>query len=287
MNIAGIITFNPDIERLTFNLNEISKQVNEVIIIDNASKNVSQIEKLIKNYSKIKIMKNEKNEGVAKALNQIVKYAYENKYKWVLTLDQDSVVKKGLIKEYEKYINVKKVAIMNCKIQDRNFEIAKQEEETQKYIEKKSVITSGSYINVDACYEVGGFDEKMFIDRVDTDMCYMLCNKGYKIIEVNYEGLLHEVGNKTKIKRILGQDVVVFNHIPFRSYYIIRNGLYFFRKHYQQIENKHKFYFSIYRRIAVFIFCEDYKIKKLFVSIKALIVGHFMRVNKKKYLVKE
>ena len=285
MNIAGIVLFNPEIERLNENIKEVSKQVDEIILVDNNSKNICQIEELIKLYSKVNIIKNTTNYGIAKALNQIVKYAFEGKYEWVLTLDQDSVVKDGLVNKYNEYIGIPNVAIMNCNIEDRNFVEPIERKKTGEYIEVKNVITSGSYLNVKACYDVGGFDEKMFIDRVDTDMCYMLTNKGYKIIEINYKGLLHEVGNKTKVKKILGKDVVIFNHAPFRSYYIIRNGVYFFRKHYNQIENSKKFYFSIYRRIGVFVFYEDKKIEKLILSIKAIIVGHFMKIeDKKRYL---
>ena len=44
---AGIVTYNPEIERLQENLKAASKQVDFVLIYDNASKNIDEIEKVI------------------------------------------------------------------------------------------------------------------------------------------------------------------------------------------------------------------------------------------------
>lgn len=89
--IAGIVLYNPDLGRLKENIESICKQVDKVILIDNGSDNIREIEDLIKEYLNCILLKNGENMGIAYALNQILKYAYENDVKWFLTLDQDSV----------------------------------------------------------------------------------------------------------------------------------------------------------------------------------------------------
>ena len=48
MYCAGIVTYNPDITRLVENINAIYNQVDNVIIVDNNSKNIAEIEQTIK-----------------------------------------------------------------------------------------------------------------------------------------------------------------------------------------------------------------------------------------------
>ena len=76
--IAGIVLYNPDLGRLKENIESICKQVDKVILIDNGSDNIREIEDLIKEYLNCILLKNGENMGIAYALNQILKYAYEN-----------------------------------------------------------------------------------------------------------------------------------------------------------------------------------------------------------------
>ena len=45
--IAGIVTYNPDINRLCKNLDAIKNQVSCIVIVDNASINIEEIKNLI------------------------------------------------------------------------------------------------------------------------------------------------------------------------------------------------------------------------------------------------
>lgn len=279
MIIAGIVLFNPNITRLKENIEAIIGQVDKVIFINNASINYDDIISCINNFDHCSLINNDQNLGIAKALNQIVDYANDYDCEWVLTLDQDSICKSNLINYYNKYTNIDSVAMISCVIKDRNFSLEESQVFNGDFDYIKTCITSGSFLNVKKCIEIGGFDNVMFIDRVDTDMCYRLREHGYKIIKVNYTGLLHEIGYKTRTKQILGKEVVIFNHSAFRSYYIIRNTIYFVRKHKKYI-NVRKTYFSAYRRILIFMFCEDDKWKKFKASIKGLIDGHIMKISK-------
>lgn len=227
--LAGIILYNPDLGRLTENFESIASQTDGVVFIDNASGNIEQVEALFGN--RAAIVKNDRNLGVAAALNQMFDYAVRHGFDAVITLDQDSVAMPGLIEKYRESADAADVGLITCKIIDRNFGHDRLDDKQKQWIEEQEfVITSGSFCSVAAYRQTDGFDEQMFIDSVDFDYCIQLRKKGFKIYRINFEGLLHEVGHGKMVK-ILWRDFPLFNHPPFRNYYMARNDIYLTRKH--------------------------------------------------------
>lgn len=274
--IAGIVLYNPDFERLHENIINIIEQVDKLILIDNNSNNIREIEESISCYKNITLIRNSKNLGIASALNQIIRYAKENSCDWALTLDQDSVCQEGLIEEYKKYLNVKTIGMMTCLIGDRNrLDSERSNEDAYEYVER--CITSGSLTNVEACLEVGAFDEAMFIDYVDYDMCALLRERGYKILKVNFYGLLHELGNIVN-KKLFSKEVVVYNHAPFRVYYYARNLIYYMRKHRKVINHKIEYKILAYKIITIVLY-EKQKFKKIYNMVRGMCDGLKMEVN--------
>ena len=72
---AGIVTFNPEISRLSENIDAIRNQVDAIFIVDNNSNNINIIKKIISKDSGIKLICNNQNRGIATALNQLMKAA--------------------------------------------------------------------------------------------------------------------------------------------------------------------------------------------------------------------
>lgn len=278
---AGIVLYNPSIERLKENLDSITAQADTVVLVDNGSSNTEKIKMLAEAYRNVEIIYNHANLGIAKALNQIVVFAEQKGAEWVLTLDQDSVCGKNLIDEYNRFTALQNVASMTCEIKDRNFQYANEPDSSESYIFVKSCISSGNYIKISVWKAINGFDETFFIDKVDTDYCFRLINKGYKIIKIPYQGLLHEVGTHTKRYKVLGKKFTVFNHSPFRCYYIIRNQIYFARKHEEILGKKSA---KMYRRTAwtrvfIYVFFEKDKINKLKSWYRGIKDGYKMKLE--------
>ena len=279
--IAGIVIYNPDIERLEQNIKSVAPQVDKVVLQNNGVSSAKDFAQLIGQYSNVEVIGEGKNIGIAAALNRLAEYADKLGAKWLLTLDQDSVCEDKLISIYEKYVNEENLGLITCTITDRNFQYDKEEEDFQtRYID--NCITSGSYIRLSAWKEIGGFDDKMFIDHVDTDYCYRLSLSGWKIIQTSYKGLLHEVGSNTKRKHLLGKEFVVFNHSPFRCYYIVRNQIYFARKHRNTL-GLHKalrIQRTAWTRWLVYLLYEDNKQKKIMAWAKGIRDGYRMSIPK-------
>ena len=98
---ALIITYNPDLIVLKKNFEAIKDQVDEIAIVDNGSNNINKILNITN--KEAKIIKNDKNMGIAFALNQGMEFFKKNGYSWVITLDQDSILSKDSVKKMMKY----------------------------------------------------------------------------------------------------------------------------------------------------------------------------------------
>ena len=219
---TGIVLFNPDIKRLKENIDAVIVQCTHVYLVDNGSKNISEVLEMLNgfNSSQFSVILNLENQGIAKALNQLTIAAQKDGYEWILTLDQDSVSPSNIIDEFENYTAYQNVGMLCPVIYDRN----KGEEIKAKEgcTEIDECITSGSLLNIEAWNNIGGFDENMFIDGVDFDICYRLRQSGYKILCIQSVILLHELG-RIEYHRFLFWRVLVKNHSAFRKYYIARN----------------------------------------------------------------
>ena len=90
---AGIVLFNPEMSRLEENISSIIKQSEIIYLVDNGSDNIDSINDFVNQLDEYKIVlqRNKNNEGIAKALNQLCSMAIGDDFKWILTLDQDSV----------------------------------------------------------------------------------------------------------------------------------------------------------------------------------------------------
>lgn len=231
---VGIVLFNPDINRLKENISAVIVQCVHIYLVDNGSNNIDEVKGLLNQYnqSKISILCNMENQGIAKALNQLTTAAQKEGFDWILTLDQDSVAPSNIVEEFEKYTNNLNAGMLCPVICDRNKGVVIEAKDGYKEIDE--CITSGSLLNITAWREIGGFDESMFIDGVDFDICYRLRKNGYKILCIQSVVLLHELG-RIEYHRFLFWKVLVKNHSAFRKFYIARNTVYLARKEHTNI----------------------------------------------------
>ena len=271
---AGIVLYNPDINRLKDNINSIIEQVDCIYMQDNGSSNIALIEELMKNYTSTILLKNGINRGIAWALNRLCERSLVDGYQWIITLDQDSVCPSNMVNEFTLFLQN---ADMICpKIVDRNYGLLDGGDVITEYI--KECITSGCLLNLQAWKKVDGFDEAMFIDGVDFEFCYRMHRDGFKIMRVNSVVLYHEIGNIT-IRRFLGMKVVVKNHSVFRKYYIAKNIIYMARKRKSGLLLI-KGVLQEIKLLGIVILYEEDKLKKIERICKGIIDGMVTQLNK-------
>ena len=273
----AIVLYNPkDIDRLNECINSAKQICNYIYIYDNSDN--------IINYSfgsNIKYYSNNKNNGLAYALNYLVECAKNDGFEWVITLDQDSVLPSGIIDEYKKVIeNTEKLGIVCPQVVDAR----------RKYIEIKKepilenvdfCITSGSCISVKVWEKIGKFDEWLFIDLIDNDFCKRLIVSGYKILKLNNFVLNQQYGEIIEKSQFARDFWIRLSKIlhnvniaklsykktvnPIRVYYTCRNIIYVNKK------------LALYGRVGY----ENYNCKGYFGFIFCFIIPSIIRSNNK------
>lgn len=234
-----IVTYKPDIVVLEELLTRIKPQVDHIVIVDNSS--VAPITKdvffLVESFG-AEIIQNQRNLGLAAALNQGIQWCLERKADHILLMDQDSLPNSDMVENLHKSLvqatnNGLKVAAVGPKYSDvkglrsspfvrlRNWRISRVDVNGPELIEVDHLITSGSLLPVEVIDSVGGMEESLFIDYVDTEWCLRAKGLGYHIFGVPNAKMLHNLGDKYEI--FWGKELVI--HSPLRYYYIIRNGL--------------------------------------------------------------
>lgn len=284
MIAAGIVLYNPQLERLLDNVTAITPQVDLLVLVDNGSSSILDTKKALNDSSfKYVLIENKENKGIAYALNQLMEYGKNAGAEWVLTLDQDSVCPPNLIDSLVRYQNLENVGIICPVIHDRSFGVLPLKV-ISALKDLDVCITSASLTNVGAWYQVGGFDNTMFIDGVDTDFCLTLREHGYRIVQCNDIELLHEIGHSSKIVTLFGHRQVVFNHSAFRYYCMCRNIIYNNRKHPGFRPSPIRGLLTIGYRWLLTVLFEKNKMKKTKSIVKGTIEGFCVPINHQRLL---
>lgn len=268
---AGIVLYNPELVRLKENIEHIIVQTDKVFLFDNGSSNIEKIEQLVGTIpGKIELLRENENKGIAAALNGLCRYAEQNEYLYIITLDHDSVCPVGLIETLMGDLS-SDTAVVAPNVIYRNNESYAEHKKTVEDVEW--VITSASLISLKVWKTIGGFDEKLFIDGVDRDFCLRAVRSGYRVLKDYRAELMHELGD-LRCRKILGRTIYVTNHSPFRKYYMIRNVIYLDKK----FGEKRRFS-TIAKNICKVLFFEGDKLKKMKAIMKGIHDGRIMKLR--------
>lgn len=240
---AIIVSYNPDIKRLLNNCHLLRNQGFTVIIVDNGSD--IDLKQYIHDMELIQLGE---NKGIATALNAGMQEAKEIGALWVLSLDQDTEVAANLLEEYKKYIDLQDAGALSPRIIRRG---EKEKDYSDSIEEIERCPTSGFFIRTDLWEEAGRYDDWMFIDYVDYDICKRLKNRGWKIYRINSTFIIQELGKLEvnpffdtlgKVLHIqkLRNFAKVYNHSPLRNYYFVRNALYYIYKYKESIDLRYE-----------------------------------------------
>lgn len=224
IKIAGIVTLYHPTDEDIKNIETYIEDIDKLYIIDNTEGEDNK--KRIPKNKKIEYIFNNENVGVAKALNMGAEFAMKEGYPYLLTMDQDTTFKKGVmdkLKDVIRTTDMKDIAIVtpwhHTKLLDK-----KPKEE---FDDPHDVMTSGNILNLDIYQKIGGFKDFLFVDGIDIEYCLNVHKSGYKILRVNSVEIDHNLGD-IFYKKVRGRLFLCTNHAAFRRYYIMRNYHYIF-----------------------------------------------------------
>jgi rhamnosyltransferase len=228
---AIFVTYNPD-ANIVENVSSVLAQASEVVIVDNASNiDAQEILRDISKDKRVTLILNDRNRGIAYALNQGVKYAIAHEYQWLLTFDQDSLAPSDyletLLSTYYSTDNQDSIAIVAPTYTTRTGTVSfshtsSKNSDNQTYSEVETTMTSGNLVATKVFDKVGFFNEDFFIDFVDHEYCLRLAKSGFRVIESHQALLRHELGSLTE-HSLLSLRIVTTNHSSIRRYYKYRN----------------------------------------------------------------
>lgn len=237
---AVIISYNPNVKNLENLIKSLLAQKVSVILVDNASTPF-----LLNNSLVVEKITLSSNSGIAKAQNIGIRAAMLNNAEYIIFFDQDSSIENNFIKNiHDDYLFLKNkginVGAIGPRFIDERFNFYYKALDMQKNGLRKKIdvsnikepihaavlISSGSFVEVEALNKIGLMRENYFIDYVDTEWCIRAESLGFE----NY------ISSKAVMKHAIGDDVLQFKyfnvpvHSPFRRYYRVRNAYYLFRE---------------------------------------------------------
>jgi len=224
---AVVVTYFPDVE-FNARLQLLLPQVAKVVVIDNTPEEsaAARLKKTFQEMPKVLLIENRINAGISIALNQGLEYASKEGYEWILTLDQDTQCHPDMVDtllKVSKACKPEPMVVGGNYLDPQNNRTKVRTGEDGDFLEQKTVITSGSLVDVRLAKAIGGFREDYFIDQVDHEFCLRARAHGYKVVISCKPVMTHSVGRSGGVRLpFLG---VLPNHPPLRKYYIARNSV--------------------------------------------------------------
>lgn len=250
-----IVLFNPN-EKEMANVRHLSDVFNGVIV-DNSTVPSFQGDAI--GLMKYKPLMH--NYGIAKAQNEGVEVIRQNaNYKYIVFFDQDSefpdTYPQSIVDEYIRInkLHRDQLSCLGPIIVDKgDGEVYKSAfhkvpEAQSGFVCKSEIISSGSCFAIQRFDEIGLFDQRLFIDFVDTEWCFRSEGLGYVCGQTTNLKLEHKVGNR---KYHIGKHIILLS-APFRYYYQYRNYLLLLFRGY--VPKSFKFYRGVKHLLRWFYF---------------------------------
>jgi rhamnosyltransferase len=282
---AGVVvTFHPDSE-FEHRLRAIAQETPLVVVIDN-SENVAVQERLAVICVSLgaEFIPNPSNLGMAAALNHAFARMADRGFRFCIAFDQDSVPAPGFAAALHAVrLNFSEAAVVGANWQDeatpgssashlrphpRCPVLFSRIRPLENLGEVTCVITSGSLFELEIWRTLGGFDEALFLDLVDTDYCLRARNAGHPVSVAARASLSHRRGEKRPVI-MLGRTWWPAFMPPLRLRYLFRNRLRLIPRHAMHAPHWVVFEMTYALKIGMeILFLEDRKGAKLWACLR-------------------
>lgn len=277
-----VVTYHPD-ARMIDNLPIIVAECGRVIVVDNGS--LESERNRIAAVPGVELIALGQNLGIAAALNIGMRRAIIEGRRWIVTFDQDSTPRSGMIAALRvaARLHPQAAVIVPCILESERhgpYRWVRRHSRTRWLFERVScegtdlcgvtmAVSSGSMIETETWQRIGGFEDRLFIDYVDVDFCLNILRSGREIVVAAGARLDHRLGARQK-GLFLGHEFWPTHHAAFRHYYIARNRVRIWRRHAAAVPHWAVFdmCFATYNAFRV-VALEPEKLNKL----KAMMLG--------------
>jgi L-rhamnosyltransferase len=249
---AVVVTYRPDNARLAQVLSTLRGAVETIVVVDNDSRDLDEA-RLRAACPSVLLKRLDANRGIAAAQNEGIALARERKSRYVLFLDQDSLPNPAMVANLRDALEQlqaigQQVACVGPRVRLPGTQTLSGFSrlgwlglrpvpcpDESAAVECDFLLSSGSLVPLDVIDKVGGMEEALFIDQVDTEWCLRARAMGYRVYGACGAIMEHRLGEEHS--RIwLGRWRYLPRHRPFRYYYIFRNSLLLFRRPYASLK---------------------------------------------------
>ncbi len=239
--VAVVPTYRPESAALQVLVASLQTQGAAVVVADDASP--CTVDRVLDELSEqgVSVVRHEVNAGIARSLNAGLRIARVDGARWLLTVDQDSMLPGDYLARIMAAAETA-VAVLGPhavgavgagSIDDASGRLRYPVRWVDDLPLTDEVIQTGTLWSVDALLRIGGFDEQLAIDAVDAAACLRLREHGRAVALAPEVSLQHALGAGRQV-RILGRDVLVSGHSPERRTRIVRNRLRLFPAEFRQ-----------------------------------------------------
>ena len=254
MQLATVtVTFNPSLSELKAQLNALP-QASVKVIVDNASNPElwSEIQELSSQFQNVHLVRSEENLGLAAAINRGVDWldTLTPPPEFVLLLDQDSEPLPGsiqaLIATFKQLHEAGlKVGCVGPMLADPDTGLTHGFHQSTPWRWTRAYPAMGSSVPIPCANlngsgtltplflfkHLGGLDEKLFIDHVDTEWSFRVMAHGYGLWGVPSAVFKHSMGQASMRFWLFGWRVWPIRS-PQRHYYLFRNSTILMKRSY-------------------------------------------------------
>ena len=231
-----IVLYWPDDDTIDFMSNLAKKGLCIVAVVNGILPLVSA---KLNSANIFKIIENDQNVGLSRALNQGCQFAFNDGASHVFLLDQDSRPEMSLPQDLladwrvaeEMGMSVGVIAPILIDIKSFGYKSGHQKTDIDPSIvtDAETLATSGSLISKDAFLAVGPMYDWLFIDGIDHEWCFRARKCQLAVLKANSRVMLHNMGDDglTLFRRYRP-----LHRSPTRHRYIIRNTVFMIRQPY-------------------------------------------------------
>lgn len=276
---AVIVLYHPDSQVLE-TIESLAGQVNKVVIVINAVSD--SLLQQIKSNSKVVVINNSSNVGLATALNAGLNYSFGIlKSDFSVLFDQDSQPPVGFIKQLlnEFILSASfNLACIGPRLNDVKGGEAKYGKNNAQFEirQPRSIPSSGTLISREAFLKIGPMMDALFIDGIDHEWCFRAYHLGFVIkvsdgVEMNHN--MGDIGVK-----FFGEYKPI-HRSPFRHYFIVRNSIYLASLSYIPLRWRVVELIKTVRRIFVYSFVSSNRVESIQLMLKAIYDGIFKKLG--------
>jgi rhamnosyltransferase len=238
-HVCGVIvTFFPD-GNVVRNIEAIRSQLEALIVVDNASSVESlQILRRAVSVFEFELIENERNFGIARALNIGVQRAVDLGFEWVAFFDQDSTAQPGFIEAQLSLVAAHeesgRIGLVGATYEYKATGLRPEPRLIAPDGGPVEIMTSGSLIPSKVFENNGFFREDFVIDHVDHEYGFRLRKNGYLVVRCREAILKHALGSPASITAFGFELFTTSGHNPQRRYYMARNGIILAKEYWRQ-----------------------------------------------------